>query len=88
MYSNKISENRESKGDKVENHDISLSHTFCEKKERKIFLFLWMEERLSISQKRITSFYFSKDKNVILISLNKEKSFIFFVKIIRTDNVL
>ena len=28
MHSNKINENRESKGDKIENHDISLSHTF------------------------------------------------------------
>ena len=28
MHLNKISENKESKGNKVENHDISLLHTF------------------------------------------------------------
>ena len=58
MHSNNISENRELKGDKVENHDISLSHTFCEKEERisfyfskgkNVFLFLWIEKNLSIS---------------------------------------
>ena len=39
MYSNKISENRESKGDKVENHDISLSHTFLWEIREKSFYF-------------------------------------------------
>ena len=45
MHSNKISENRELKGDKVENHYISLSHTFLwERREKeKVFLFLLRE---------------------------------------------
>ena len=45
MHSNNISENRELKGDKVENHDISLSHTFLWKKEeKKVFLFLLIKK--------------------------------------------
>ena len=49
MHSNNISENRELKGDKVENHDISLSHTF-----------LWerRENNISISLNREKSLYF------------------------------
>ena len=46
MYSNKINENRESKGNKVENHDISLSHTF-----------MW-ERRDKVSLNREKSLYF------------------------------
>ena len=45
MHSIKISENRESMDNKVENHDIS----FCKKKKKKSF---------SISLKKITYFYF------------------------------
>ena len=48
MHSNKISENRELKSNKVENHDISLSHTFSW--ERK-------EKSLSISLNREKIFY-------------------------------
>ena len=46
-----LSKNRESNDNKVENHDINLSHAF-----------LWerWEKSLSISLKRITSFYFSE----------------------------
>ena len=46
MHSNKISENRESMDNKVENHDIS----FCKKKKKK--------KSFSISLKKITYFYF------------------------------
>ena len=58
MHSNKINENRESKGNKVENHDISLSHTFLWERKREDlsislkrtpFLFLWIEKNLYIS---------------------------------------
>ena len=37
MHSNKINENRESKGNKVENHDISLSHTFLWERREKSY---------------------------------------------------
>ena len=79
MYSNKISENRESKDDKVENHDISLSHTFLWERKEKIFLFLWREERISISLKRRTSFLFLWIEKNLYIS---------FVETIHVDNML
>ena len=55
MHLNKISENRESNGDKVENHDMYLfvikkkEDLSISLKRRMSFLFLWIEKNLYIS---------------------------------------